>query len=177
MLLLLQLLLLLLVLQLLLLLLLGFSWYIIILCCVVTWSWFCWYINILQLNFLMLLQVFIDRSTLSYCVKLEVEFVDTSTFSTEFLDVASGFCWYFNILLFGKAWGGVCWYINILQWISWCCLRFLLIYQHSNLVKRAVEFVDTSTFFTAIYEIWTNIWIKWPYNLYFCWGLLLLTCD
>ena len=39
----------------------------------------------------MLLQVFIDISTLSYCVKLEVEFVDTSTFSTEFLDVASGF--------------------------------------------------------------------------------------
>ena len=34
----------------------------------------------------------IDISTLSYCVKLEVEFVDTSTFPTEFLDVASGFC-------------------------------------------------------------------------------------
>ena len=40
----------------------------------------------------MLLQGFIDISTLSYCVKLEVDFVDTSTFSTEFFDVASGFC-------------------------------------------------------------------------------------
>ena len=39
----------------------------------------------------MLLQVFIDISTLSYCVKLEVDFVDTSTFSTEFLDVALRF--------------------------------------------------------------------------------------
>ena len=37
----------------------------------------------------MLLQIYIDISTLSYCVKLEVEFVDTSTFFTEFLDVAS----------------------------------------------------------------------------------------
>ena len=128
-------------------------------------------------EFLMLLQVFIEISTLSYLVKLEVEIVDTSTFSTEFLDAASGFCWYFNILLFGKAWGGVCWYINIFHWISWRCLRFMLIYQHTNLVKRAVEFVDTSTFSTAIYEIWTNIWRKWPYNLYFCWGFLLLTCD
>ena len=44
------------------------------------------------LNFLMLPQVFVDISTFSYLVKLEVEFVDTSTFSTEFFDVASGFC-------------------------------------------------------------------------------------
>ena len=44
-------------------------------------------------------------------------------FSTDFLDVASGFCWYINILLFSEAYswfckisfqcGGVCQYINI----------------------------------------------------------------
>ena len=34
------------------------------------------------LAFLILLQVFVETSTLSYLVKLEVEFVDTSTFST-----------------------------------------------------------------------------------------------
>ena len=52
-------------------------------------------------------------------------------FAAEFLDVATGFYWYINTLLLCKAWGGVCWYINIFHWISWCCLRFLLIFQHS----------------------------------------------
>ena len=44
------------------------------------------------LAFFMLPQVSVDTSTLPILVELELDFVDTSTFSTGFLPVASGFC-------------------------------------------------------------------------------------
>ena len=44
------------------------------------------------LAFFLLPQVFVDTSTLPILVELELDFVDTSTFSIGFLPVASGFC-------------------------------------------------------------------------------------
>ena len=44
------------------------------------------------LAFSLLPQVFVDTSTLPILVELELDFVDTSTFSTGFLPVDSGFC-------------------------------------------------------------------------------------
>ena len=122
------------------------------------------------LNFLMLTQVFVDISTLSYLVKLEVEFVDTSTFSTVFLDVPSGFCWYFNTLLFGKAWGGVCWYINILRLNFLMLLQiFIDISRLSYCVKLEVEFVDTSTFSTEFTDVDSSF--CWYINTLIWWSV------
>ena len=101
-------------------------------------SLFLWSLNLIllihqhfPLAFFLLPQVFVDTSTLPILVELELDFVDTSTFSTGFLPVASGFCWYINTPYFGGAWTWFCWYINIFHWLSSCCLRFLLIHQHS----------------------------------------------